>query len=402
MNERAAEVGRLLFFDPILSGNRNIACATCHHPRLGTGDGLSLGLGQGAEGLGPERVAGPTVLKRIPRNAPPLWNLGAREIDVLFHDGRLSVSDVFGTGFNSPVEENLPAGVTSILAAQALFPMVARFEMAGHREDNEVSVAAHRRMQEAWPLVAKRVRSIPEYERMLRLAYRDIEAREDIDIVYIVNALADFMNAEFQSFDSPYDRFLAGVPLPAAAERGRRLFFGDAGCSGCHAGRLLSDQGFHALALPQFGPGRTRLFDPMPRDVGRMGETDRLEDAYRFRTPMLRNVALTAPYGHNGAYATLEGIVRHHLDPAGGFAGWDRRQVVLPRVARLGQVDFLNLADAREQARLRARVDILPRQLGDAQVADLVAFLQALTGTDSVKGRLGVPDTVPSGLKVDR
>ncbi len=390
----------MLFYDKILSGNRNISCGTCHHHDLGTGDGLSLGLGEGATGLGPKRRG--QVDKRIPRNAPPLWNLGAKDIEVLFHDGRLSKSDLFGTGFNSPVEENLPAGLNGILAAQSLFPMTSRFEMAGTREDNEVSRAAARRMQEAWPLIARRVRAIPEYEAALRAAYPVITRREDIKITHIANAMADFINLEFQSFDSPYDRFLAGDPnaLTPAQTRGHDLFFGGANCAACHSGRLLSDFDFHALALPQFGPGRTRLFDPAARDVGRMAETDRIEDAYRFRTPMLRNVALTAPYGHNGAYATLEGIVRHHLDPIAALADWSPDQVVLPPVKGLSDIDFIALQDTREQARLRARIDIEPRDLTDAQVADLVAFLHALTG-ENTKGRLGRPHVVPSGLKVD-
>ncbi|MEO0387951.1 MAG: cytochrome-c peroxidase, partial [Pseudomonadota bacterium] len=83
----AAAVGRLLFYDKILSGNRNISCATCHHHDLATGDGLSLGIGAGGTGIGPERRAGPQIHRRVPRNAPPLWNLGARAVTVLFHDG---------------------------------------------------------------------------------------------------------------------------------------------------------------------------------------------------------------------------------------------------------------------------------------------------------------------------
>lgn len=404
VNQNAAEVGRLLFYDKILSGNRNISCGTCHHHKLATGDGLALGLGEGAVGLGPERRAEPgQVDKRIPRNAPPLWNLGAREIAVLFHDGRLSRSDDFGVGFNSPVEENLPRGLNGILAAQALFPMTARFEMAGEREDNDVSRAAARRMQEAWPLIARRIRAIPEYEAMLQTAYSDVNDREDIEIRHIANALADFINFEFQSFDSPFDSWLAGdrSALTAAQARGKDLFFGTAGCSGCHSGPLLSDFEFHAIALPQFGPGRTRVFDPAARDVGRMAETDRLEDAYRFRTPMLRNVALTGPYGHNGAYATLEGIVRHHLDPQTALARWTPDQVELPVLEGVSQIDFIALQDQRERARLGARIDIKPRQLDQAQIDDIVAFLGALTGTQSTVGRLGQPAHVPSGLEVD-
>ena len=71
------------------------------------------------------------------------------------------------------------------------------------------------------------------------------------------------------------------------------LFYGKANCSSCHSGSLLSDQKFHSIGIPQFGPGRTRPFDPYARDVGRMVETDNINDMYKFKTPALRNVSLT-------------------------------------------------------------------------------------------------------------
>ena len=179
------------------------------------------------------------------------------------------------------------------------------------------------------------------------------------------------------------------------------LFFGRAGCSGCHSGPLLTDHEFHALALPPIGPGRVRAFDLLPRDVGRMAETDRLADAYRFRTPSLRNVELTAPYGHNGAYATLTGIVRHHLDPRAALDAWTRDRAVLPQAPGLLLPDFAALGDRRIMAEIRARVDIPAVSLDKAEVADITAFLKALTGGESVKGRLGRPEAVPSGLEVD-
>ncbi|MEM7189177.1 MAG: cytochrome-c peroxidase, partial [Pseudomonadota bacterium] len=76
-----AELGRDLFFDPILSGNRSVACATCHHPEFGTSDGVSLSIGDGGVGMGPERrvVAENLPEKRIPRNAQALFNLGYAE-----------------------------------------------------------------------------------------------------------------------------------------------------------------------------------------------------------------------------------------------------------------------------------------------------------------------------------
>ncbi|MEM9970334.1 MAG: cytochrome c peroxidase [Pseudomonadota bacterium] len=401
-----ARIGQLLFYDKILSGNRNISCGTCHHHELAGTDGLSLGIGEGGEGLGEERVAMSRmdrIRKRIPRNAPALWNLGAKEIRVMFHDGRLETSDLYGNGFNSPAEEWLPDGLETILAAQALFPITARFEMSGDPEENEVSGAVNNRIDDAWPIIAKRVRVIPEYGEMFVAAFDNIDRADQVTIVEIGNALAAFIGSEWQNHDSPFDRHLGGddAALSPEAERGMELFYGAAGCSGCHSGPLMSDQQFHALALPAFGPGKTRRFDLQPRDVGRMAESDRLEDAYRFRTPMLRNVALTAPYGHNGAYPTLEGIVRHHLDPLAALDAWDRSMAKLPSAEWLRPVDFIVQQDRMEMARHRAAVDIEPVALNDAEVGEIVAFLHALTGDTAETRPLGRPETVPSGLSVD-
>jgi len=325
-NPVLADLGRLLFYDKILSGNRNIACGTCHHHDLGGADGLSLGIGEGGVGLGPRRSAGAgasRIKKRVPRNAPALWNVGAKSVTALFHDGRVEISDIYGNGFNTPAQEWLPAGLRGIL--------------------------------------------------------------------------------EWRSHDSAFDAFLRGdeAALPAAAKRGAKLFYGKAGCARCHAGPLLTDHKFHALALPHFGPGRTRPWDPIARDVGRMGVSDRLQDAYRFRTPSLRNVALTAPYGHNGAYSTLRGIIRHHLDPARAFDAWRPALARLPAAPHLDAGDFIALQDARERARLRARIDIAPARLSAADIDALVAFMHSLTGRESRFGRRGRPARVPSGLAVD-
>ncbi|PRY95472.1 cytochrome c peroxidase [Hasllibacter halocynthiae] len=393
------ELGRLLFHDPILSGNRNIACATCHAADHGGGDGLSLGIGEGGAGTGPDRTA-EGIEKRIPRNAPGLWNLGHRDVSVLFHDGRLEASDIFGNGFSSPAEEWLPGGLDSILAAQALFPMTARFEMAGSPTSGEVGGAVNDRIDAAWPILAARVSAVPDYFAMIRDAFPEVRGEAEVTAVHLANALAAFMTVQFESHDSPFDRHLRGEPgvlAPEAAE-GMALFYGRAGCAACHSGTLLSDQGFHALGLPAFGPGRTRTFDPIPRDVGRMAESDRAEDAYRFRTPMLRNVALTAPYGHNGAFPTLEGIVRHHLDPAASLARWQPEDAALPPAPRIAAVDFAIRQDAREMARQAAALDIAPAPMTDAEVDALVAFLHALTGETARALPLAAPETVPSGL----
>jgi len=395
-----ARIGQLLFYDKILSGNRNISCGTCHHHEHAGGDGLSLGIGEGGVGLGPERVVG-DIRKRVPRNAPALWNIGHISVDVLFHDGRLEVSDQFGNGFDSPAEEWLPQGLDNIVAAQALFPLTAQFEMAGNPGENDIAGATHDRIDAAWPLLAARVRGNEAYANMFVEAFDTIDEPLDITIVEIGNALGAFITTEWRSYDSPYDAWLAGTPLPDAAERGRELFFGTARCASCHSGPLFTDQGFHALGMPAFGPGRTRTFDKMPRDVGRMGETDLLEDAYRFRTPSLRNVALTAPYGHNGAYPTLTDMIRHHSNPAAARAAWTPTMAALPETSRFAGVDFAIQQDVREMERQEKALDINPVALSDAEVADLEAFLHALTGATAWDRPLGRPDAVPSGLPVD-
>lgn len=405
-NEDAAELGRLLFYDPVISGNRNISCGTCHHHDLASADGVSLGIGQGGVGIGIKRTApdGPgRILRRMPRNSPALFNLGAKEVKLLFHDGRISIDDVFGNGFNTPAEEFLPQGLGSLLAAQSLFPLVGEIEMGGSPEQNQLAAAVNERIDYGWPFIVARIRGIPGYEPLFVRAFEDVGSIHDITIVHVANALGEFVASEWRSFDSPFDRFLAGETdaLTPDQKSGMDLFFGEAGCHACHNGPFLTDQDFHALAIPPLGPGRTRRFDPIARDVGRVGESDRIEDTYRFRTPALRNVALTAPYGHSGTYSDLEGVIRHHLDPLRELDGWDRDQVLLADVPWLTGTDFAAHDDRLEMARLRRRVDIDPIALNDREVDDLVAFLHSLTGEESVNGRLGRPEAVPSGLPVD-
>lgn len=382
-----AGLGQLLFYDNILSGNRNINCGTCHHPRFGTSDGLSLGIGEGGVGIGPDRSPGTgsdAIRKRIPRNAPALWNLGAKELRVMFHDGRLSLSQTYGNGFDSPAQEWLPEGLNSLLAAQAILPLVAQFEMAGNTGENDIAGAAHDRIDAAWPILAKRVREF--YGEDFVAAFDHISAPEQVDIADIANALAAFIAIEWESRDSAFDAFLRGYDeaLDPQQKQGLDLFYGTANCASCHAGPFFSDQEFYALGLPAFGPGRTRPFDPMPRDVGLMGASDSPEDAYRFRTPMLRNVTLTAPYGHNGAYPTLEGIIRHHLDPDAALAQWRPEMANLPDVPWLAATDFIIQHDKAEMARQAKARDIIPMTLSDAEIDALVAFLHSLTGTNSV------------------
>ena len=177
------------------------------------------------------------------------------------------------------------------------------------------------------------------------------------------------------------------------------LFYGKAGCDSCHAGRFQTDHDFHAIAMPQLGPGKAARFERHARDVGRLRVTGDPKDAYAFRTPSLRNVTATAPYGHDGAYASLEAVIRHHLAPVASLRAYDPAQAILPALA----VEDTWVLDRPEEIEAIAAANSLaPMDLSDAEVANLLAFLGALTDQPSIDGRLGVPESLPSGLPVER
>lgn len=394
-------LGQLLFYDPVLSGNQNIACSTCHHPKFGTSDGVSLSIGEGGLGLGPDRM--PTSLnipeQRIGRNAPALFNLGATEFTTLFHDGRLEVDASFPSGIRTPLDDEMVTGFDSVLSAQAMFPVLSGDEMAGHYSENDIAQAVRQGLLAyeggAWDIIAMRVAEIPEYSDK----FESIIGDRQIRFTDISNMIAEFIAFEWRADNSPFDQYLAGGQLSSAARSGMDLFYGKAGCSACHSGRFQTDHEFHAIAMPQIGPGKAARFESHNRDVGRMRVTGNIEDAYKFRTPSLRNIIQTAPYGHDGAYSTLEGVVRHHLDPLKALLEYDRSQVVLPNLE--GARDWGVLDSQAEVAEIAKANELDVVSLTDDEVGELMAFLNALTDESSRDGRLGIPVSVPSGLPMD-
>src|SRR5262249_13231263 len=153
----------------------------------------------------------------------------------------------------------------------------------------------------------------------------------------------------------------------------------------------FSDFDHHALAVPQIGPGKGQPNE----DLGLALTTGNASDDYKFRTPALRNVALTGPYMHDGCYTTLDAVVRHHNDPAKGLRTFD------PSPLRPDFAATLDTDAARNAARIAAIDPALLGQvpLSDPEVSDIVAFLQSLTDSTSVqRARAGKPGTVPSGL----
>ncbi len=390
-------LGQALYFDHELSGNRDIACATCHHPTLSTGDGLSLPIGTAAVvagALGPARTKGPDR-SLIPRNAPEVFNRGSTEWFSQFWDSRV-VEDGLG-GFLSPAGLDLPAGLPNVLAVQAMFPVTSRDEMRGAETDpNELSAIPDADLPAMWAALVARLLAIPEYRKMFSDAYEIDDALLEtvIGFEHAAMAIAAFEAEAFTFLDSPFDRYLAGDnhALSSAQKKGALLFYGQAQCSQCHAGPLLTDQQHYNLLVPHLGPGKVAGSDP-PIDPGRALVTGVASDAFRFRTPPLRNVAVTAPYMHNGAYTDLKAAVRHHLDVVVAFDQYDPAD-------HLDQVELIDTVVYSDVA--GSMPDLEPIELSKKDFNHLISFLKSLTAP-RLKQRLRatIPSSVPSGLPID-
>jgi len=410
VNIDEAVLGQLLFYDPILSGNQNIACATCHHPDFATSDGVSLGLGEGGIGLGLERRGTLDNMPpdRIPRNSPALFNLGASEFKVLFHDGRIEVDPAMASGFRTPLDDDMLEGFASLLSAQTMFPVLSPDEMAGHGAENEVSKAVRQGLITgeggAWNILSRKVAALPDYAQRFSAVYDHIDTPDDISFTDISNAIAVFIAHEWRSDTSDFDAYLRdpAIGLSLDAEKGMNLFYGDAGCSTCHAGPFQTDHMFHAMGAPQLGPGKAAAFEDHAHDLGRMGVTGDPTDAFAFRTPSLRNVMQTGPWGHAGAHSVIERFLRDHLDPvtaAGRYAQADARRAV--RLPPHESDDWREMDDAlARDSIIEAALIREPVGLEPANIAALVSFLRMLDDETALYGRLGIPDAVPSGLAV--
>ncbi len=391
-------LGRALYFDKELSGNRDMACSTCHLSSQHTSDGLSISIGTGGTGLGPNRQLGPGYAF-IPRHAPEVFNRGVSTWTSMFWDSR--VAGTPETGFTTPAGAMLPAGLDNILAAQAMFPVTSRAEMRGAAGDvdvlgqsNELAMVDDDDFSGIWAGLMQRLLAIPTYVELFKAAYPTVP-NDELGFQHAANAIAAFEIDAFTFANSPWDRYLAGDEgaLSAQARQGAWLFYGRAGCVRCHAGNLFTDQQHHNIAAPQVGPGK----EEAPLDFGRFRETGHLTERFAFRTPPLRNVALTGPWTHAGAYTTLEAVVRHHLNPEDALRHYDAGQL------RSDLQDTFR-GDEETITTMLANLDPLlspPLALTNEEVDHLLAFLNALTDPAAVNLDSVAPASVPSGLPID-
>jgi cytochrome c peroxidase len=426
ISEPMAQLGKKLFFSKGLSGDENVACATCHHPALQGADQLSLSVGVNAtlpDQLGLSRFAIDDDLP-IGRNSPTVFN-AALWRESLFWDGRVERlgSGAISTPDSALNQPDSAAGAT-LLAAQAKFPVVSEAEMLGSHfglteNDAEVRALLAQRLGEQTTGLATN-----EWLSHFQQAFGRIDSAENlITFANIALAISDYERSML-FIDSPWQAYLDGdtAALSVAQKRGALLFFsthqeGGADCASCHEGPTFTDERFNLVAFPQFG-----AFTLLPEgDVGRENVTFDSADRYRFRTPSLLNVELTAPYGHAGSYGSLEQVLAHYTNPQQTveryFANADycdlpqfRARVdctsLFPNAQRVSMLALDELAAAQNNNQQNNNQQNNTRQnnnqsdnnqqnnnqsgngngrvlrasrLSSGEVSDLVAFLQALT-----------------------
>ena len=304
-------LGRLLFFDPRLSGDTGTSCATCHDPLAGWGDGNALSFGyKGTEHW---------------RNSQTIVNSAY-------------LSKLFWAGESPSLETQADSAIQGSLA--------------GNGDPT---------------MIEERLSQIPEYVRLFREAFG--VGRPAYPLV--LKAIASFERSEFNSIDSPFDRYMRGEKsaLTNRAMRGMRLFEGKARCIRCHNGPLLTDESFHNLGVPTsplfqedplyqislryqfYSRGVPEaIYRSASSDLGLYYTTKRPADMGKFRTPPLRYLAFTDPYMHNGLFSTLDEVI-----------------------------DFYNAGGGSDP--LRSPL-LEPLGLSDDEKRDLLAFLRALSGSE--------------------
>lgn len=268
-------LGRLLFFDPILSGNKDVACASCHHPETGYAEFRDISIGVNGVGLGSRRAfQTPNDIPFVRRNAHTVINTAFNGMDLnskydpedapMFWDDRVKG-----------------------LEAQALEPIKAFEEMRGRRYSEEDIVDE----------VVNRLNAIPEYRQLFKEAFEDDPV---INSANLAKAIAAFERSIVTN-NSRFDQFKRGDrnAISLSEKEGFELFQ-KVGCVNCHNGPMFSDYKMHVLGVPE----NKKLAEP---DSG-------VEGRYAFRTASLRNLRFTAPYMHNGSLTDLLKVLEFYED----------------------------------------------------------------------------------------
>ncbi|MFD2742582.1 MULTISPECIES: cytochrome-c peroxidase [Sphingobacterium] len=264
LTEAGVALGRQLFYEPLLSGNKKVSCATCHHQDKAFADGLVLS-NTGMSG------------KSLERHSPVLFNLAWTGND----------SGFFWDGGAKNLE------------SQVLAPLTHPDEMNIY-----------------FPEMVDRLAAIPEYVRLFERAFHEVPTYTGV-----AKAIAQFQRS-IVSANSPYDRYRRGEDRTALGESALRgLALVRQKCGSCHAGELFTDNEFHNNGLDASftNDAHEELY------YGRFRITRNPADMGAFKTPSLRNVMVSAPYMHDGRLAEIGDVFNHYRYGVQAGATTDRR-----------------------------------------------------------------------------
>lgn len=281
-------LGRLLFFDPILSGNKDVACATCHHPSNGYAEFRDLSIGVNGKGFGSKRVfRQPNAIPFVKRNAHTILNTAFNGINT--------------NNQYSPTDAPMFWDVRShSLEEQALEPIKAFEEMRGEQYTEA----------EILEVVINRLKAIPTYQTLFAAAFG---GDAPINTTHVGQAIAAFERTLVTN-NSRFDQYMRGDESAISlSEKEGYALFKEVGCANCHNGPMFSDYKVHVIGVPEN--------DKLPEaDSG-------FEAGFGFRTPTLRNLRFTAPYMHNGSLPNLKRVLEFYQDIA---MGKERNEAIPP------------------------------------------------------------------------
>lgn len=348
------ELGRLLFWDPLLSGPQDVACATCHHPQNAYAEDRDLSLGVTGIGLGRFRRQAPgSSIPIVKRNSPTVLNVAFNGVD---ESGRYDPATAPAFWDNR----------IRSLESQALEPLKSLEEMRGNTYPEDEAVAR----------VVEKLQANAEYPRLFAGAFG---SEQPVNAENLGRAIAAFMRSLLAN-NSPFDRYMRGDRSAMTEQQVRGMQrFEEIGCIRCHNGPMFSDYKLHVMgvpdnpALPASDGGAQKPPCPASPQEPRTAASRAACDSYAFRTASLRNLQFTFPYQHNGTSRTLSAVVGFYESTIAGKS-------------RNPNVSYKEL-----DPRLRELQNV------DEEDVDLIEFLHALS--DGSFDRT-IPERVPSGLPV--
>ncbi|MEZ4290430.1 MAG: cytochrome-c peroxidase [Myxococcota bacterium] len=359
-------LGNLLFYDKLLSGNRDVSCATCHHALMATADGVSLPAGVGGRGLSTARAMG-EGRERVPRNAPEVFNRGHVAFTNMFWDGRIERDASQPSGFRSPAGADLPAGFASALEVQAMFPVTSAAEMRGDPGENEIADAGS--LPRSRPRLMDRLLAIDEYRERFAEAFPDTAERSSASST-AARAIAAFEATRWRADGKP--------PSIATCAETSRSALGREEESGGAA--LLRKRGL--CLVPLGAPGRRT--SPTTRSRNRRSDPARGMDRTGTRTSGARRSRAMRPTASAserrrsatsrsprptwsaGAHRTLEDVVDAGTPAITSLEAWDPAEAMLP-VTGDEETPFSVMEDAAKRDAIADANELRPRSLSDGR-----------------------------------